>query len=271
MEKILQGHRVHFSIDGDGPWLVLLHSLATDLTAWDAHAAHLAHNFKVLRYDVRGHGRSGIDAPPDSDRYTLELLAGDLKALLDELGATRVHLAGISMGGMISQRFALDYPQYLASLTLIDTTSYNPPPARQAWDERIAIAQRQGLDAVLDAFLARWFTASFRQTDTATVAKIAALITATDRRGFVKACEAIRDIDFTARLNEIRCPALIIVGAQDTGTPPAMSEAIAHQIEGARLVVLADAAHWAPLEQPQAFLAHLDAFLLAQTRDIRHA
>lgn len=261
MEKLLNGHRVHFTIGGKGPWLVLVHSLATDCTAWDAHAAHLSKNFKVLRYDVRGHGRSSSEAPPNTDTYSLELLASDLKILLDHVGADRVHLVGISIGGMISQQFALDYPQYLSSLILVASTSHNPPQAQQAWDKRIATARQQGLEALVEHFLARWFTDSFRETNTAAISRIGKLIAATNLQGFVRACEAIRNINLTAHLHEILVPTLVIVGNDDAGTPPAVSEVIASNIKGSKLVIIPNASHWAPIEQQDAFLFHLNAFL----------
>jgi len=247
----------NYIIEGDGPWLVMSHSLASNLTMWDAQARLLARTFKVLRYDTRGHG--GSSALPAS--YTLDQLADDAKALFDALGITSAHWVGLSMGGMIGETFALKYPGVFQSMVLADTTARRPPNAAEMWGERIRIAQAQGMNALVESTLARWFTDPFRQSRKDVMERIGGHIRNTPVAGFVGCCEAISRVDVLDRLQEIRCPALVIVGEQDHGTPPEMARAIAANLPGAKLVVIPSAAHFSNVEQEKLFNDALVRFL----------
>ncbi|MES2104338.1 MAG: alpha/beta fold hydrolase [Pseudomonadota bacterium] len=258
-KKFLNGHIVHFTVDGNGPWLVLIHSLATDLTVWAPHIKHLAKRFRVLRYDIRGHGKSGNYAPLNADSYSLELLAGDLLALLDDLGIQSAHLVGISLGSMIGQVFALNHPGRLESLTLISSANSRAQRALQRWDEKILAATDKGLDGLVDGFLQAWFTPGFRHRHPEPISRISRLIKSTDRLGFIRACRTIRDADLTTTLEKIKVPALLIVGKEDA-VPYAIEKTMT-RLNGAEFVTLPGAAQWAPLEQAGAFLHCLDSFL----------
>jgi len=242
------GIDLHYTIEGNGPWLVMSHSLACNLAMWDAQAAALAQRFKVLRYDMRGHGRS--DVPGGA--YTLELLAADAKGLCDALGVREAHWVGISIGGMIGQTLALAEPRLLKSLVLANTTSRNPPEAAPMWAERIRIAETQGMEAHVEPTLARWFTEGFRNAHPERVAPIADAIRSTPVAGFVGCCHAIPKINLTARLKEIRCPALVIAGEHDPGATVAVARTIHENLPGSELVVL-PAAHLSNVEQPEGF------------------
>jgi 3-oxoadipate enol-lactonase len=257
------GIDIHYRIDGDGaptrPWLVFSHSLACDHTMWDAQAEEFSRSLNVLRYDTRGHGRTSA---PFGD-YTIELLAEDVRALLDALNIQRCHFVGISMGGMIGQMAALRWPARFASLTLVDTTSRYAVEMRAMWDQRIAAVKTpQGMHAVVPSTLERWFTAGFRQMRPDVTAKIGAMIRATPVNGFIGCAQAIARLNLTARLGAISCPALVIVGEEDRSTPLAMAEEIARAIPHARLERIANAAHLSSVEQPDRFNALLRAFLL---------
>jgi 3-oxoadipate enol-lactonase len=260
------GIETNYVVEGEGPWLVMSHSLASNLTMWDAQARLLARNFKVLRYDTRGHG--GSSAPPGP--YTLDQLAGDAKALFDELGITRAHWVGLSMGGMIGETFALEHPGVFQSMVLADTTARRLPNAAEMWGERIRIAQTQGMDALVESTLARWFTEPFRQSRKDVMERIGGHIRNTPVAGFAGCCEAIAKVDVLDRLHEIRCPTLVIVGEQDHGTPPEMARAIAANLPGAQLVIIPSAAHFSNVEQEKAFndamLPFLDSVRSATAR-----
>jgi 3-oxoadipate enol-lactonase len=248
-----------YRVDGaaaGAPWLVFSHSLACDHSMWDAQLDAFG-DFRLLRFDTRGHGTSSAPA----GEYTMERLAGDALALLDALGIGHCHFVGLSMGGMIGQQLALRAPARLLSLTLADTSSRYPAAARPMWDERIALVRSRGMDAVLPATLERWFTARFREQQPDEVARIAALIRATPVAGYVGCAHAISHIDLTARLAMIDCPTLVMVGADDQGTPVSMAEEIVQAIEGSRLEIIPDAAHLSNIEQPQRFNALLRQFL----------
>jgi 3-oxoadipate enol-lactonase len=257
MEIKINGLKINYEIAGTGPWLTLSHSLACDLHMWDEQMDALTKQYKVLRYDTRGHGKSEAPAGP----YTLDQLAEDVHGLLIKLGIMRTHWAGLSMGGMIGQTFALKYPGIFQSMVLADTTSRYPADAAPAWEDRIKTAETKGMDAIVDATLARWFTEPYRNTNPPAVARVGASIRATPVPGFVGCCHAIPKINLTHRLKEIACPTLVIVGAEDPGTPVAMAREIHQAKPGSKLVIIPSAAHLSNIEQPEAFTTALLSFL----------
>jgi 3-oxoadipate enol-lactonase len=211
----------------------------------------------VLRFDTRGHGRSSVPSGP----YDFDQLAGDVVGLLDALGVERTHLVGLSLGGMIAQHVALHAPQRLRSLVLADTTSRYPPEALPLWPERIRIVSTQGMEPMVEPTLARWFTAPYRAANPDVMTRIAALIRGTPPAGFIGCCHAIPTIDLTARLRALDLPTLVMVGDQDTGTPPAMAREIHEAIAGSRLEIIPGAAHLSNIEQAAAFNELLIGFL----------
>lgn len=243
------GITIHYTIEGSGPWVTLSHSLTTDLSMWDQLAVALAPTFTVLRYDTRGHGKSSA---PDG-AYSFDQLGGDLLGLLDALQIARTHFVGLSMGGMIAQHLALQAPQRLDKLVIASSTSRIPPEAAAIWDERVAQARAHGTAALAEATLGRWFTPAFRSARPDLMARIAAMIAATPVDGYVGCAEAIRRLDLTARLPNIATPTLVVVGADDPGTPPAASEVIAAAIPGARLEIIPSASHLCCIEQAEIF------------------
>jgi len=243
------GISINYTIEGSGPWVTLSHSLTTDLSMWDQLAVALAPTFTVLRYDTRGHGKSSA---PDS-AYSFDQLGGDVLGLLDALNIARSHFVGLSMGGMIGQHLALQAPQRLNKLVIANSTSRIPPEAAAIWDERIAQARAQGTAALAEATLGRWFTPAFRSARPDVMARIAAMIEATPVAGYVGCAEAIRRLDLTARLPHVTTPTLVVVGADDPGTPPAASSVIAAAIPGARLEIIPSASHLSCIEQPETF------------------
>jgi 3-oxoadipate enol-lactonase len=253
------GIDINYRVEGQGSeWITLSHSLACNLGMWDEQMDLLKPDYQVLRFDTRGHGGSSAPAGP----YTLEQMADDVHGLLKALGITQTHWVGLSMGGMIGQTYALKYPGVFKSMVLADTTSRRPPNAAQMWAERIAAVQAQGMEAVLQPTLERWFTAPYRDRHPEVIARIAKDIRATPVAGFVGACQAIATIDLLDRLKEIRCPTLVCVGDQDHGTPPEMAKLIHENLPGSELFIVPDAAHIANIEQKDVFNAMLSAFLV---------
>ena len=257
MKISANGIDINYAIEGEGPWLTMSHSLACNLHMWDEEAKRLSKRYKVLRYDTRGHGASGAPAAA----YTLELLADDLHGLLQALGVKQTHFVGLSMGGMIGQTYALKNPGMFTSLALCDTTSRYPADVAPAWVDRIRTVEAQGMEALVETTLARWFTVPFRKSRPEVVDKVAAMIRSTPVPGFIGCCHAIPKINLTARLADIRCPTLVIVGKDDPGTPVSMAEDIHRAMPGSQLVVIPSAAHLSNLEQPDAFNQALADFL----------
>jgi 3-oxoadipate enol-lactonase/4-carboxymuconolactone decarboxylase len=252
------GARLYWRTDGDPalPPLVLVNSLGTDHCLWDPVMPRLADFFRVIRMDMRGHGAS--DAP--AGEYTVELLARDVLAVADAAGLETFDCCGISLGGMIGQWLGLNAGARLRRLVLCNTTGRADPAPQVA---RIATVKAQGMAAVIDTVLGRFFTARFRARGTAHLHSVAQTVLALDPVGYAGCCAAVRDHDLLATLPAITVPTTVVVGRHDLSTPPAMGEAIAAAIPGARLVEL-DCAHIPHSEDPPAFVAMLMAALEPQ-------
>jgi 3-oxoadipate enol-lactonase len=257
MKKTIGDIEVFYTIEGEGPWLTMSHSLACNTTAWDDQAALLSKNFKVLRYDTRGHGQTSATPGP----YTLEQLADDAYGLLTALGITQTHWMGISMGGMIGQTMALKYPTLFTSLMLIDTTSRRPDNAQAMWGARITMAKEHGMASLLESTLERWFTEPFRKTHPKAIQSISDGILSTSVNGFCGCCSAIAQINTLDRLKEIQCPTIVMVGEHDHGTPPAMAKQIHENLSNSEFVLIENAAHIANIEQPEVFNQAIQKFL----------
>jgi 3-oxoadipate enol-lactonase len=257
MKLTANGIDINYEIEGEGPVVTFSHSLGCDLSMWDEQVRALRQRYRVLRYDTRGHGRTSAPA----GAYTLEMLAADARALLEGLGIAQTHFVGLSMGGMIGQVLTLAHPSLVASLVLCDTTSRFPVGTAPIWKERIRTVETQGMGAMVEPTLGRWFTAPFRSRRPDVTGRVADLIRRTPPAGYIGCCHAIPRIDATDRLGAVRCPALVIVGEEDPGTPVEMSRDIHRALPGAELAILRSASHLSNLEQPEEFTRVLLAFL----------
>ena len=248
LHALVGGMEIAYRLDGpaDAPVVLLVHGLLTDHRVWDAVAARLSTRYRVLRYDLRGHGGSGIAPGP----CTMESLGQDTVSLMDALGIGRVHLVGTSLGGMLAQQIAARHGERLISLTLANTAAAQP--AATAWQARIDLVRREGVAAVADSTLQRWFTAAFAARASAEVARMRAIMCETSTAGYVGCAEAIRDLAQLDLLSQIRVLTLVVAGSHDEATPPAQSLQLCEGIAGARLVSL-EAAHQCAFEQPDAF------------------
>ncbi|XYJ08291.1 bifunctional 4-carboxymuconolactone decarboxylase/3-oxoadipate enol-lactonase PcaCD [Telluria sp. B2] len=254
---------LHYSVreprSGKAPrhTVVLSHALGCDLTMWDALANALAQDCRVIAYDHRGHGSSDS---PDA-MYSMMDLADDAARLLRELDTGPVVWVGLSMGGMVGQELALRHPSLVRALVLANTTSGYPEAARAVWEQRIATVREQGIEAIADAVMGRYFHDGFRTQKPATVARFRRRVVSTDPVGYVGCCNAVGQVDTTARLAQLKAPTLVIAGELDQGTPVAMAQTLADAIPGARLVVLPEASHLSAIEQPAAFGQAVEAFI----------
>jgi 3-oxoadipate enol-lactonase len=246
--------RVEIEGAADAPVLMLSNSLGADLSMWAPQAAAFSRRFRLVRYDCRGHGESGLTDGP----YTIERLARDALAVMDGLGVQRVNWCGLSMGGMVGQWLGAFAPERIERLVLANTSCYYADKER--WNERIKSVHECGVAAVADAVLALWFTAQFHQREPKTVARFKEMMLATPAEGYVACCEAVRDMDHREILARIGAPTLVVAGRQDLATPLEAGEYIAKRIPGARLAAL-DAAHISNVEQAGAFTAEALQFL----------
>ncbi len=255
----INGYELAYSLHGDPnrPVVVLCHALATSMDIWAYQLPLLAHRFRVLRYDLRGHGRS---AAPGSS-YTLEELAADVAALLDHLEIARAAFVGLSIGGMVGQVFALRYPEKVSGLVLCSTGSRTEPPAKTTIEDRILKVRGDGLNSQLEATLSRWFSAKFIEEAPATMAWVSDLVLATSVDGYTGCARAIQNLDVTDALSEIRVKTLIVPGEFDHAFPEKISKAINQKIPNSELVLLKGAAHLGNIEQAHLFNEILLGFL----------
>lgn len=258
----VNNHHVSCQLSGpeEAATVCLSHSLACSGVMWEPQVPALAGRFRVLRYDTRGHGDSEATPPP----YDLDGLADDVVAMLDALEIERVHWVGLSMGGMIGQNLALRHAGRLLSLVLCDTLSVISDEGQPIWADRIETAKREGMAPLCEPTLARWFTPAYLEIDPPGLKSIRSQILNTPVTGYVGCCEAIRRIDYIDRLDRIRLPTHVIVGADDPATPPAEAQAIQRQIDGSSLVIIDNAAHLSNVEQPEAFNRTVLEFLESQ-------
>ena len=244
------GIQLHYEAHGpiDAPTVVMSHSLAATNAMWDPQMDVLS-DFRVVRYDMRGHGYS--DAP-DMD-YSLEMLGNDLLGLMDALEIDRAHYIGLSMGGMIGQTAALKDQDRFLSLSLCDTMSRVPPEMKGAWDDRIKLARTEGMGALVDGTMERWFSAEYMEKEPEECDKVRNMIHNTKVSGFCGCCRAIQGLDLTDRISEITVPTQMIVGEDDPGTPVAAHEVMHEKIDGSELVIIPNALHFSNMEQKDAF------------------
>jgi 3-oxoadipate enol-lactonase len=223
---------------------VLSNSLGTTLEMWEPQAGALARDRRLLRYDLRGHGRSPVPETP----YSIADLGTDLLGLLDRNRIERASLCGVSLGGMVSMWVAAHAPDRVDRLVLCSTSAIMGPP--ESWTERAALVRRQGMAAVADTVVARWFTPAFAAAQPDVVAAIRGQLAASPPEGYAGCCEAIREMDQRSDLPAITAPTLVIAAEADPSTPPSHARTIAGLIPGARLEVLDRGAHLVNVEAP---------------------
>lgn len=250
---------LHWTKEGQGPVVMLSHALGCDIRMWDGVTALLKNRYTVLRYDHRGHGQSQAPEGP----YSMDLLAEDAAGLIREQAAGPVHFVGLSMGGMTAQALAASQPQLLKSIVIANAANWYDDAAKALWQARVQTVLAQGVAAIADGAMQRWFTPEFRADLAGGGAqRVAALrhqLEQTDAAAYAASCEAVSAIDFRASNRRIECPALVIAGTRDEATPVAMSQAIADSIPGAQLRTL-EAAHLSAVEQPEAFARLMESF-----------
>ncbi len=258
-----RGITVHYDVTGpaDAPVVILANSLGTGKQMWDDQVGPLAATFRVLRYDMRGHGLTECSPPGEPGAARIETLADDVAALLDELAIERVRFVGLSIGGMVGQRFAAAYPQRVEALVLCATGSRVGSAA--VWQERLATVEREGLGGIVDAVMGRWFTRATHEQRLDVIAGFSTMLLRTPAEGYIACGSAVRDADLREDDARIACRTLIVAGAADPSTPPALSAELHAAIDGSELLVLDDAAHILNVEQPTALNRALLRFLAA--------
>lgn len=251
----IDGIATHYAIEGPGeaPALVFANSLGTDFRIWDRVLARLNGRFRTLRYDMRGHGLTGLGSG-----FSIPRLAADLDALMRHESIDMALVCGISIGGLVAQQLIRDHPSKVRALVLCDTASKIGTP--EMWQARIDAIGQNGLGGLADAVMERWFAPSFRLTRRDELAVWRNMLVRTPDEGYAGACTAIRDADLTADAARIAVPTLVVCGAEDGATTPELVKAFAGSIPGARYQEIPDAGHLPCIEQPDALVEHMLGF-----------
>jgi 3-oxoadipate enol-lactonase len=249
--------RLHYSLEGDGPPLTLIHGVGADLEAWDGVVASLAGRYRVLRPDLRGHGRSVKGPGP----YSLRMFADDLVALLDRVSFETTHLAGFSLGGLIAQKVALVAPGRLSSLSIISSVAGRTAEEKHRVLERAAMLREEGALTHLANAVERWFTDEFREAHPEVLEWRRQKSLLNDPESYAAAYRVLAEGDLADRLHEIAVPTLAITGENDIGSTPRMSHLIAERVHNGRSVILPRLKHSVLLEAPERIAAELDGFI----------
>lgn len=247
---------IAFRVDGpdDGIAVLMVHSILTSRAMWETQARLLARQgFRVICLDIRGHGTSAATPAP----YSMDDLAVDTVAVLDELQINRVHYVGLSLGGMIGVGLGIHHADRILSLCLCDMRADTPPAASTPWDERMSIARAAGTCAPLaDSTLERWFGRPFLDANPGVAARLGGIIGGTSVEGFAGCAQAIQRMDYLPQVGRIKVPTTLIVGERDSVLPEAM-RVLKEQIPGAEFVEIEGAGHLPNIEHPAAFDAAL--------------
>ena len=257
MQSRVNGININFEIDGpdNAPWLILSNSLLTNLSMWDDQVATLARSFRILRYDQRGHG--GTEATAGD--YSFDLLVADIIALIDMLGIGRAHFCGLSMGGMTALFLAQRHPQRFDRIIACDCGPNSTEASAQQWKERIEVASRDGMQALVEPTIARWFPPDFVATKAPVLDKVRGMIRSTPLAGFRGCAMALSSYDLRGGLGGIDRRTLLIVGTKDATL--AGIRQIKDAVRGSALVELEGAGHISNVEQPAAFTRAVVDFL----------
>lgn len=247
---------------GAGAPLVLIHGVGLDLSMWDATAGVLSARYRVVRYDMLGHGRSLRPPGP----YSLAMFAGQLRDLADALSLARLHIVGFSMGGMVAQAFAIAHPERVASLVVVSAVAARSYEQRRAVLGRAKLVEEGGMPAAIEAALQRWFTPDFARAHPQVVDHLRHVLESNDPAAYLAAYRvfATADEPLTAVLNRISCPALIITGEHDPGSTPAMAAFMGARIAGARTLIVPGVRHMLPIEAASIFTSAVLEFVAAQ-------
>jgi 3-oxoadipate enol-lactonase len=249
-------YEIHYTLEGPegAPLLVLSNSLGADLGMWNAQVEEFKRSFRVLRYDNRGHGQSNAPKAP----YKIEDVANDAAALITHLGKVAAHFCGLSLGGMVGMWLATYKPKLINKLVLCNTAALLGP--RETWETRIAAVRQDGMQAVVQAVMERWFTEGFRKRSPEQVARIEQAFLQCSVEGYTGCGAAIRDMDQRGTIAGIKSPTMVIAGTHDPSTPPALGQFIAETIPGGRYVEL-PAAHMSNIEAAAPFNDVVASFL----------
>jgi 3-oxoadipate enol-lactonase len=254
----VNGISIRYRVDGVAgkPWLILSNSLMTDLSLWDDQVAAFGGAFRILRYDQRGHGKSTLnDTPCD-----LELLTDDVMSLANAVGVDSFTFIGVSMGAITGLRLVQRFPSRAKRAVICAGRTFAPPAALAAWDERIAVANKDGMEGLVEVTAKRWFDPGSFDRNPKAIARVREMIRTTPRDGFIACARMLQGFDIRAEMSGIRVPALFVAGASDADAPQAARQ-MQGEIAGSAVTIIPNTGHLANIETPSAFNAAVSNFL----------
>ena len=249
----------HHRIDGKGDrWVTLVTGIANDLTMWDGQLPALESRFRILRYDLRGHGGT----PPAPGDYSIPLLVSDLRDLLDAVKVERTSLVGLGLGGAIAQAFAIEHPQRVDRLMPCCCRARMVPDFAKLWHGLRDTVRKNGLESIVEPTVQRWFSEDFKAAHPEVLDKVRGMIRGTTFEGYMGVTAAFLGLDAEDRLPEIKATTLYVSGAEDKlGGPPQLMQDLASKVNGARHLSIPRAAHIANIQNPEGFNRVLGEFL----------
>lgn len=259
----VNGIRMHYSVEGplDAPWVTFVTGIANDVTMWEGQVRALAGTYRVLRYDLRGQGKS--EATPGA--YSIDSLGGDLVALWDVLKISQTHLVGLGLGSCIAMCVAIDHPGRLISLVPCCCRAKMVPDFAAMWHKLQDTVRHNGIESIVEQTAQRWFSEDFKAANPQLLDAVRAMIRSTSKDGYLGVVSAFINLDIENEIARIRAPTLFVGGAEDrVGGPADIMRGLADKVPGARYVPVPGAAHIANLQNEAGFNAILKEFLDAQ-------
>ncbi len=243
----------------DDPAVVFIHGLGLSHKTWNNIAPCFNDRYRVVLYDLNGHGESDASA----QTQTLSLFAEQLADLLDELDIRRAAIIGFSLGGMINRRFALDYPERAGPLAILNSPHERDQEAQSLVEKRAVQTSAGGIEATIDETLKRWFTSSFIEENPKIVSEVRSGVLSNDLSSYTQCRHVLANgvIELIRPDPSISVPTLIMTCENDSGSTPAMANAIGQEIKGSEVVVIPDLKHLGLLEEPELFISSLKNFL----------
>lgn len=247
---------ISYRLDGAGAPVVLIHGVGGNLGNWDGVCQILAADFSLLRMDLRGHGESG----PIRGRYSLEQFADDVVSAMDAAGIDKAHLAGFSLGGLIAQVLALNFPLRFLNVALISAVAGRTPDERARVTERLATIRELGVAGIVGMARDRWFTERFARENPEAIERRIAELLANDKESYLEAYRVFGESELLDRLHEIGHRTFVLTGEGDPGSNPRMARAMHEKIANSKLEILPRLKHGLLIEAPCEIAARLKSF-----------
>jgi 3-oxoadipate enol-lactonase len=259
----INGIKIEYRVDGKegAPYLTFITGIANDHTMWDAQVEALGKDFRVLRYDLRGHG----DTQATEGDYSMELLVRDLHGLLTELNIQKTHLVGLGLGGAIAQAFAIENAHRVNALVPCCCRAKMVPDFAAMWHKLREAVAKDGVEVVVESTVQRWFSDEFKAANPQVVQNVRNMIRGTTTLGYLGVTAAFLALNIEDRLPQIKAPTLYISGTQDKlGGPSDLMAELAKKVPGAQHRSIPSAGHIANIQNPTGFNSVLGDFLKRQ-------